>query len=188
MNGSAERPPEKERRSRGFLNFLRSRPVETRQGRILACIVLWSVISFMAVNRFVCATVVVDGASMLPTLHPGERHLLNRWLHYVRTYHRGDLVVLQDGPQASSLAVKRIIGLPGEEVRLKGGAVFVNGRKLDEPYLQRGTRTYPSGNGQHLYRLGENAYFVLGDNREISADSREVGPVARERLLGTISP
>jgi len=95
---------------------------------------------------------------------------------------RGDVVLLDDGKQ--DYAVKRIIGLPGETVQLWRGHVFVNRELLVEPYLPRRTYTYPAEPARRgaTYMLGGDQYFVLGDNRLCSADSRTYGPVGRNRI------
>jgi signal peptidase I len=83
--------------------------------------------------------------------------------------------------------VKRIIGVSGDSIYLKEGAVFINGRKLSEPYLPASTPTYPYGSSQEQFIIcGKDQYFLLGDNRMNSADSRSYGPVARNRILGLI--
>jgi signal peptidase I len=157
---------------------------ETRQGHILLCVALWSAISFLLFSRFVLATVVIDGASMEPTYQTGDRCLLNRLAPYLGSISRGDKVVLRDRGH-SDYAIKRVIGMPLDEVVIRDGRVFVNGKELDEHYLDPATRTWtPTGEGRYL--LGPDAYFVLGDNREVSEDSRYYGPVSRASLLGVV--
>jgi signal peptidase I len=142
--------------------------------------------SYFFFSNFVLQTVQITGASMAPTLRNAERCILNRWVYYVRAPGRNDLVVLRD-PIETGYAVKRIIATPGDTVYLKGGDIFVNGRKLHEPYLPPGTPTYPYLHwNEQLFRCGENEYFVLGDNRLDSADSRTYGPVSRGSLLGVL--
>jgi len=160
---------------------------ETRQGHILVCLALWSTISFLFVSRFVYSSVVVEGTSMAPTLLPSERRLLNRWLHHVIPFQRGDLVVLQQwagGPKV----VKRIIALPEETIQLRDDGVYVDGLRLGEPYVARDSYTYSRRMGDRKLTLGPDEYFVMGDNRLVSQDSRWYGPVRRSDLLGTIQP
>jgi signal peptidase I len=149
------------------------------------CFVLCSIFSYYIVSRFVVTTVVVQGRSMTPTLVDGDRYLLHRWQLLFRKPHRGDLVVIRDAVR-KDFVVKRIIAGPGERLQFKDGGVWVNGRLLREPYLSAGTHTFVSGGVEPLILVGANRYFVMGDNREISEDSRIYGPVLRDQVLGFI--
>lgn len=157
---------------------------ETRQGHVLVCVALWSVISFLLFSRFLLATVVIQGESMSPTLHEGDRLLLNRLSAYMGQIDRGDVVVLQDRG-AEDYAIKRVVGLPNDHIRLQGGQVYVNGHPLREGYLPSGTVTEAAA-GHQDFTLSSDLYFVLGDNRRISEDSRYYGPVRRAQLLGVV--
>ena len=157
---------------------------ETRQGHVLICVALWSAISFLIFSRFVLATVIIDGASMEPTYHTGDRCLLNRLAPFFGSIHRGDKVVLRDRGD-NDYAIKRVVGLPLDEIDIRSGKVFVNGQPLKETYLAPLTRTWtPKGDGH--YKLGPSAFFVLGDNREVSEDSRYYGPISESALLGVV--
>lgn len=160
---------------------------ETRQGHILLCLALWSTLSFLAISRFVYSTVVVEGRSMMPTLQPGERHLLNHWLPRLVSYQRGDLVVLQEG-EGGPMVVKRIIARPHETIQLRDDGVYVNGRILHEPYVPKGMYTYSRRMEDRVLTLKSDQYFVMGDNRFLSLDSRWYGPVTRSELRGTLAP
>lgn len=159
---------------------------ETRQGHILLCLALWSTIAFLFIHRFVVSAVVIDGRSMLPTLLPGEHCIVNGWLPHFRDYQRGDLVVIRDETRGEFM-VKRIVGIPNERVRIKDGKVFVNGLPLSEPYLTRETYTDALELQGASFKLLQNEYFVLGDNRPLSEDSRFYGAVDRSHLVGLIS-
>lgn len=134
-----------------------------------------------ATMLFLGKPVFVAGASMFPTLKDGDCVLQMRCLPW-SALARGDVVVLNDG---QGKAVKRIIGLPGEHIRLSGGRVLVNNFLLHEPYLPIATPTIPSTKGTSFV-LGESQYFVLGDNRVESFDSRDYGPVKVSRIVGSV--
>jgi signal peptidase I len=150
-----------------------------------ACFVLCSILSYYIVSRFIVTTVIVQGRSMTPTLVDGDRYLLHRWQLLFRKPHRGDLVVIRDA-QRKDFIVKRVVAVPGERLQFKDGSVWVNGRLLSEPYLSAGTHTFVSGGVEPLVFLGANRYFVMGDNREISEDSRIYGAVSGDQILGYI--
>jgi len=142
-------------------------------------------LSYFIISHYFFQSVRVVGRSMTPTLRDSQQYLLNRWIYYVRAPQRLDVVVIRD-PADNGFSVKRIIGVSGDSIYLKNGAVYVNGRKLNEPYLPELTRTYPFGNQEQLIICGKEQYFLLGDNRMNSADSRSYGPVPRNRILGLI--
>ena len=123
---------------------------------------------------------VVDGASMEPTFSTNERVIVDRLSLLLNGPARGDVVVL-DSPRQDELLIKRVIGLPGETVTLRGGRVYINGALLEEPYVQEFC-TYPSCDG--TWELGPDEYFVLGDNRSHSLDSHTFGPVPRSAIKG----
>ena len=142
--------------------------------------------SYVFVTRFVLQSVEVVGNSMSPTLENTGRYLLNRWVYLVREPQYSDIVVIRD-PADNCYSVKRIVAASGDSVCLKAGRVYVNGRLLDEPYLAPGTATYARSDlREQTLVCGKDQYFVLGDNRNNSADSRVYGPVARQKILGVI--
>ena len=142
--------------------------------------------SYLFISHFVLGSVKVVGVSMAPTLHDSELYLLNRWIYLVRDPQPNDIVVLRD-PADHSYAVKRIIAGAGDLVFLRNGHVYVNGRELREPYLAPGMPTYSlTKANEELVRCGKDQFFVMGDNRKNSSDSREYGPVSRQSILGLI--
>jgi signal peptidase I len=152
----------------------------------------WALISFLAFaaywffSRCVFQSVQVVGASMQPTLHDADRYFLNRWAYFLHSPQHQDIVVLKD-PTDGAFAVKRIIATPGEAIYFKKGQVYINGRPLTEPYLADGTRTFTYLKADEaLVMCGQDQYFVLGDNRGNSFDSRVYGPVRRQNILGAI--
>ena len=158
----------------------------------------------LLVKAFVVNPYRIPSSSMEPTLHCAQpasgcearfsdRVLANRFIFHIRDPRRGEIVVFET-PDAARVKcgaggtfVKRIVGLPGEtvEVRLERGEgyAYINGRKLDEPYLEEGRR---SGEQFGPTKVPSNGYFMMGDNRSQSCDSREWGSVPRDNLIGKV--
>jgi signal peptidase I len=132
---------------------------------------------------FVVQPVKVEGTSMLPRLHDGERIFVNKLIYYgLPKLDRGDIVVFWYPNDPEKSYIKRVIGLPGETVQMREGRIFINGRELDEPYLdpQRNV-TQGSLSATHVK---QHYYFVMGDNRDNSSDSREWGLVPEKYIYG----
>ncbi|HTL58841.1 MAG TPA: signal peptidase I [Candidatus Limnocylindrales bacterium] len=149
-------------------------------------IVCLSIVCYFLISHFVVQSVRVVGESMHPTLENSQQYLLNHWVFYFRHPHRSEIVVIRD-PTDRGLSVKRVIGLGGEQIFFKHGAVFINGKQLAEPYLQPGTLTF-AGAYRHdqVFQCGNDEVFVLGDNRNNSLDGRAYGPIPRQSVLGLI--
>lgn len=142
--------------------------------------------SYLVISHFFLQSVKIVGRSMLPTLSDSQQYLLNRWVYHFRAPQPSDVVVLRD-PSDNGFSVKRIIATPGDSIYLKDGSVYLNGRKLKETYLVPGTLTFTDSNCQdQLILCGKDQYFLLGDNRGNSIDSRTYGPVPRGNILGPI--
>lgn len=142
--------------------------------------------SYFLISHFLVESVRVVGESMHPTLENSQRYLLNRWVLYLRAPHRGEIVVIRD-PLDDGLSVKRVVAIAGDRINIKDGMIYVNGKRLSEPYLQPGTPTFA---GPYLdeqqFQCQPGQFFVLGDNRNNSVDSRAYGPVSRRAILGLI--
>lgn len=125
-------------------------------------------------------TPVVRGSSMQPGLQDGDRILVEPWSDLLG-YERGDVVVLAYPLDPTVDYVKRIIGLPGDRIVLGAGHVWVNGELLDEPYVAN-----IDASSVLMTTVADDAFFVLGDNRPRSSDSREFGEVARDLVRGRV--
>ncbi|HEY0428680.1 MAG TPA: signal peptidase I [Pyrinomonadaceae bacterium] len=143
---------------------------------------------FILLGVFVAQPVVVEGTSMLPQLHDGERLLVNKLVYYkfksVSWGHieRGDVVVFWYPKEPDKSYVKRVIGLPGEVVEVRNGKVIINGTELNEQYLDaEHNQNLPSFPAR---RVDEHYYFVMGDNRDNSSDSRYWGLVPEKYVYG----
>lgn len=127
----------------------------------------------------------VIGVSMEPTLHNGQEVLVNRFVYKLFAPGRGDIVVfLPNGNQNSHYYLKRVVGLPGEHVQIVGGYVYINGVPLEEDEVY--DKISDPGIAENEIVLGNDEYFVLGDNRNNSEDSRSgnIGPVNRDTITG----
>jgi signal peptidase I len=173
-----------------------SRP-RTRKARIDPRAILWQMFqwfivlllaagSYLLISRFVLQSVKVVGRSMVPTLYDSQHYLLNRWVYHLHAPRHSDVVVLRD-PSDNGFSVKRVIAAPGDSIYLKDGYVYLNGCKLSEAYLAPGTPTFTDSKYRDkLILCGRDQYFLLGDNRLNSVDSRAYGPVPRRNILGPI--
>lgn len=123
---------------------------------------------------------LVEGHSMEPTLHDQQRLLISRTAYsgYAEPQ-RGDIVVFHAWDSSEDY-IKRVIGVPGDTVAVKGGKVFVNGAPVDEPYIRGET----NGGSDSTVVLGRDDYYVMGDNRGNSADSRLHGALPRKAIVG----
>lgn len=148
-------------------------------------VALLAVGCYFLISHFLLQSVTVVGSSMIPTLANSDRYLLNRWIFHVRQPQRNEVVVIRD-PADNGYSVKRIIGTGGDTISLRQGEVYLNGRKLIEPYLPQGTPTFGDSYKEEVYHLDAGYYFLLGDNRRNSVDSRSYGPVARKNILGLV--
>ena len=164
---------------------VRPRPGNRRQLRLLLFVLVWSGISYFLITHFLLMGVEIKGASMSPTLRDGERYLLYRCTYLLRPPRKGDIVVIED-PEDHGLSVKRIVGLPDELVELRTDGLYINNEKTSEPYLLSKYTLRPHYHPTEAVRLASDQYFVMGDNRNRSADSRVYGPVARNQILGVI--
>ncbi len=156
---------------------------EHRNFRLLLEVLETAVLTLLLfmVVRLTVQNFKVEGPSMMPTLQNSEYILVDKAEYYLRAPQRGDVIVFVAPPNPSTDYVKRVIGLPGDTVRVDAnGQVFVNDVRITEPYVNDLTNPYEP----NTWKLGPNQYFVLGDNRGDSSDSRAWGPVPRANIIG----
>lgn len=166
--------------------------------------IAFAVIIAYLLNVFVFERARVDGESMLPTLYNNESLFEYKLCYYYRQPARGEIVIFEydtgkyeskwmpfDKEQVNY--VKRVIALPGETIDIRDGKVYINGKLLIEPYLTEGTMTTVPTNSfdleaqvQYPYTIPEGQYFVMGDNRPESKDSRYIGAVSKSRIRGKV--
>ncbi len=183
--------------------FIEVKP-EDRKNAIISSILEWliaiavGVLVGVLLVIFVVQKDNVYGDSMMPNLRNGFVVMTEKISTYFDNYDRGDIVILDgenmEGYNHEEYLIKRIVGLPGETVRIANGFVYIRepGASdfylLDEPYLDEGVTTFVTSAGAERgydeITLGENEYYCLGDNRPISNDSRNLGPFSSDRIKG----
>ncbi len=165
-------------------------------------VIEWAVI-LMAVllctvllRTYVIQSFYIPSPSMVPTLQVGDRIMVNKLSYDFHGVHRGDIVVFKRPPletQDFPDLVKRVIGLPGETISTKDGHVYIDGKLLDEPWLPPGPSSYtgalpddqyPQFNMPGPVKIPAGEYYVMGDNRTDSEDSRYFGPIAKSLIVG----
>ena len=164
-------PPGKRRKTRRAL---------IEWGAILVVAVLAAVI----LRTFIVQPYFIPSGSMEPTLKIGDKVLVNKLSYDLHSIHRGDVIVFKRPPHDYTPnikdLIKRVIGLPNETISAHGGHVYIDNRRLNEPWLPRGVTT---ANFAPVH-IPPGYYFVMGDNRGDSADSRVIGPIAKNLIVG----
>jgi len=131
------------------------------------------------VIRFAAQSFRVDGESMEPGLHTDEFVIVDKMSYLFQSPQRGDVIVFHYPLDTSKDFIKRIIGLPGDTIRITGSSVIVDGQTLHEPYI-----SLPFNFENKTLKLGLDQFFVMGDNRDNSLDSRSWGPLGRSYIIG----
>ena len=130
---------------------------------------------------FLYQPVRVEGTSMLPMLKDQDRLFINKMVYRVEDIHRGDVVVFLYPRDETKSYIKRVIALPGDDLRIDHGEVFVNGKRRVEKYVPP---RFEDERSQPEMIVPPHEYFVMGDHRSISSDSRDFGPVERDLIYG----
>ena len=156
-------------------------------------VALCAIVAALLVQAFLIKPYRIPSESMAATLVPRDRVLVNRVVYRLHAPGRGDIVVI-DSAAVGRILIKRVVALPGETISVDGGAVYIDGRRLDEPYVHRlNGETEPTepfrGAGQpwsleRPYKVPAGRYFLMGDNRTVSDDSRDWGPAPRGEVIG----
>jgi len=157
------------------------------EGRLLFRDLIFALMIAALVVVFMVQPVKVEGTSMLPRLHDGERIFVNKLIYYdeyrwAPRVERGDIVVFWFPDDPSKSYIKRVVGLPGDTVEIREGRVRINGSELEEVYLDPKFNSSPKS--QPAVYVRPNYYFVMGDNRDNSSDSRTWGLVPKKYVYG----
>ncbi len=153
-------------------------------------VVIISLAIILPIRYFLIQPFYVKGASMEPSFYDHEYLIIDEISYRFREPQRGDIIVFRYPQNPQEYFIKRLIGLPGEKVQLKDGDVYLynqqspDGFKLNEPYLSPGTKTY--GFNEEILSLGRDEFYLLGDNRNSSKDSRSFGPVNKSFIIGRV--
>ena len=140
-----------------------------------------SVVASALIIIFLYQPVRVEGTSMLPVLEDQDRLFINKLAYRVGEIHRGDVVVFLYPHDHEKSYIKRVIAGPGDTLKIDHGQVYVNGARVEEPYVPQ---RFADDRSQPEMTVPAHEYFVMGDHRSISSDSRDFGPVGRELIYG----
>ncbi|MGB3633113.1 MAG: signal peptidase I [Rubrobacteraceae bacterium] len=160
---------------------------EGKTGRVLDLLLILTlslIFMFGVVRPFVAEVFRIPSESMAPTLEAGDRVLVNKFVYRFTEPERGDLVLFEEPVNEGPLAIKRVVGLPGDKVAVWDGVLFVNGERREEFYVDYQTADSTFFGPE---RVPEDHMLVMGDNRANSLDSRSFGAVPDEDVLGKVS-
>lgn len=166
----ADKPEPKSSRFRGAVEWI--------------VIVAAALVAALLIKTFLIQAFFIPSESMVPTLKVHDRVLVNKLSYHLHRIHRGDIVVFRRPPnerQPINDLIKRVIGLPGETVQTQDGHVLINGKTLNESYLPPGTF---SGSQEQPFTIPAGSYWVMGDNRTNSSDSRVFGAIPKSLVVG----
>ncbi|HHW66804.1 MAG: signal peptidase [Epulopiscium sp.] len=141
--------------------------------------ILIAIIIALFIRQFVLAHTIIPSGSMIPTIQINDHIIVNKLTYRFTEPKRGDIVVFHEDIDL----IKRVIGLPGEEIDLRDGKVYIDGKVLEEDYLNEPMNTNIKGVLEYPFKIPENCYFVMGDNRNVSQDSRYIGPISKDKIF-----
>lgn len=138
-----------------------------------------AVLIALFINIYIAEAAEIEaGPSMQPNLYAGYRVMTEKISYYLHLPRRGDIVVVER-PENEGNLIKRVMGLPGEMIEIRDGHTYINGEPVEEPWI-----TNFGGRDIAATRIPEDHVFIMGDNRPVSRDSREIGPVALDTIIG----
>jgi len=174
-----KREEEIEEPKKNFVNFLVSffDFIKT----IAVIVILAFVIRVLIIQPF-----IVEGESMEPTFKTKDYLITEKVSYRFRPPQRGEVVIFNPPDRSTENYIKRIIGLPGDQIEIKEGNIYVNKEKLIEPYLNSIDKTLVSQKEGYTTVLKDNEYFVMGDNRSHSRDSREIGSIPKQNVVSKV--
>jgi signal peptidase I len=156
-------------------------PAEPSTIRLWVRDLLISAVASIVIITFLYQPVRVEGTSMLPRLEDRDRLFINKFVYHFSAIERGDVVVFHYPRDPEKSYIKRVIALPGDRLRIEDGVVWINGKRQIERYVPE---EYRDTNSQAEMVIPEGTYFMMGDHRSISQDSRAFGPVERSLIYG----
>ena len=184
VEGSAPEDHGPEQRRETNVRRRRRRRRTTRNAVEWIAIVAGALVVALLVKTFLIQAFFIPSLSMYTTLDKGDRVLVNKLSYDLHDIHRGDIVVFERPPAVPDTGIKdlikRVVGLPGDTIEARDGDVFVNDRRLEEPYLDPGVRTV----NLDRQKIPEDHVFVMGDNRANSEDSRIFGAIDKDLVVG----
>jgi len=155
-----------------FFNFLKT----------IALIVILAFI----IRIFLIQPYIVEGQSMEPSFKDRDYLITEKVTYHFQNPSRGEVIIFHPSEDSRTNYIKRVIGLPGESVLIRDGSVYINGEPLNEPYISSNEGTLlPSGTQMDI-TLTQDQFFVLGDNRNHSRDSRELGPIPKKNIVSHV--
>lgn len=177
-----EKNVNKQNESEGFKAFYKK-----HKGKFnFAYMVIICLVIAKLITSFVFLSVMVDGNSMYSTLKHGDKGITDGLFYKMFGVDRFDIVIIEEKGFEEKL-VKRVVGLPGETIRYEKGVLYINGEVVEETFINEETKKMtltPYGNDTFEIKLKDNEYYVLGDNRGNSADSRYFGPITKNQIKG----
>jgi signal peptidase I len=188
IDGQGAKSPEtKTEVSQNETGIPENKPEEQRSGQNRGMMHSWlrdlvvSAVASALIIIFLYQPVRVEGTSMLPVLEDEDRLFINKLAYRVGEIHRGDVVVFLYPRDHEKSYIKRVVALPGDDLRIDHGTVYVNGRPVKEDYVPK---RFEDDRSQPEMTVPPHEYFVMGDHRSVSYDSRDFGPVERELIYG----